>query len=263
MNNKESSESSSAYDQPEKELNPQQRREKLRDPTYLPTRKDFFCAFESETQPGELDDQEFTSFCFNKENCVYEVLNKEFIESLGNYIFRRVNELGATKDEPLTIIEIGAGNGRLTHFLKAQLEQVVPGKVTMIATDSVKWGIKTDFPVEKLDHQVAIEKYRPKIVICSWMTQEKDLSADFRLAKNVEEYILIGCDEVCGGKWETWGIPPWGEEEKEEYKIPPYQVDGFEREDLDDVRKNQICRMDWIGRDFTASKTVSFKRIKR
>ena len=54
-------------------------------------------------------------------------------------------------------------------------------------------------------------------------------------------------------------INSWDEDKKG--KTPPYDVDGFERENLDDLSDLQICRTDRPDHS-SISKTVSFKRKK-
>ena len=53
----------------------------------------------------------------------------------------------------------------------------------------------------------------------------------------------------------------WPLDRDERKNIPPYIVDGFDREDLNGVGIHQISRMDDLGRR-SYSGTVSFKRKK-
>jgi hypothetical protein len=74
-----------------------------------------------------------------------------------------------------------------------------------------------------------------------------DLSAMFRAASSVSEYILIGerDSSVCGCAEKTWG----GEAE----------ADGFARVELQALSALQVCRSDSsTARGFSA--TVSFRR---
>ena len=114
--------------------------------------------------------------------------------------------------------------------------------------------------IEQLNHNEAIKKYQPEIIICSWMPYQKDFSKDFRSQKSVKEYLLIGetDDGCCGDDWETWGCS-WRLNNKSKNQIPPYENDGFKRTDLDKLSALQSCRTDQPG-DYYHSKTVSFKR---
>lgn len=144
-------------------MSPKELREKLRDPSYLPTRQDISNAFKSEG----LFSRAWQNFCFDKDNPIFEFLNEEHLSALGDYLSKRVEALGASEDSPVTILEVGVGNGRLSHFLQQKLEAKLPGKVKVVATDSGEWSLKTAFPVETIGHKEAIEKHKPKIVVFS------------------------------------------------------------------------------------------------
>lgn len=247
--------------QPEKKLSPDELREKLRDPQYLPTHEDISRAFKSRG----LFSQEWHDFCFDEDNPIFEFLNEEYLSVFSDYLSQRAEVLGASEDSPVTILEVGAGNGRLSHFLQQKLEAKLHGRVKVVATDSGGWGLKTAFPVETIGHKEAIGKYKPQIIVFSWMPYSEDFTDDFRAAESVDEYILIGETDggCCGDEWRTWGNQSWSfdQEEEGEEKVAPYIVDGFKRENLEDVSVHQICRTDMPGR-YYHSRTVSFRREK-
>lgn len=239
--------------QTQKELTPDELQKKLRDPNFLPTHEQITKAFTHWRQ--------WHQFCFDKERPVFEFFNEEHLTALADYFVGKIKEHGASEERPLVILEIGAGNGRLAHFLQQKLEERAPRQTKVIATDSGAWlSVQRDFPVEQLQHDEAMEKYRPDIVICSWIPYKKDFSKDIRKFDSTKEYVLIGevDGDLCGHDWETWG-GSWCSEGRG--KIPPYEADGFEREDLDYLSKLQICRTDDPG-SYWRSKTVSFKRKK-
>jgi hypothetical protein len=94
------------------------------------------------------------------------------------------------------------------------------------------------------------------------MPYQEDWTKDIRMCDRVKEYILIGETDYgcCGDHWETWGKSwPWGVDDEGGEKIPPYEVDGFGRKDLDELSDLQVCRTDSPG-NYHHSKTVSFKR---
>lgn len=251
---KQAKPSKESLQKPERELTPIELREKLRDQNFLPTHEQITKAFTNREQWGR--------FCFDKEKPVFEFLNEEYLNALADYFVGKIQEYGASEERPLVILEIGAGNGRLSHFLQQKLEERTPGQTKVIATDSGEGALKSDFPVEQLKHDKAMEKYNPDIVICSWMPYQVDFTRDIRKFSSVKEYILIGeTDEgCCGDRWETWGWS-WDEDDEDEGKIPPYEADGFVREDLDDLSDLQIGRTDDPG-NYHYSRTVSFKRRK-
>ncbi len=228
----------------------------LLNPDFLPTHEHIKNAF------GKVlwDEDLWLKFCRNKEFPVYELFNEEYVEALAEYCIERAKEYSSSKENPLVILEIGAGNGRLSHFLGQKLEERAPGQTKIIATDSGEWNLKKDSFVESLAHKEALEKYKPAIVISSWMPLGKDFTQDIRNSKGVQEYILIGEADggCCGDNWKTWGISEEGE------KTPLYEKDGFVRENLDKVGEKQVCRTDcfddFLKGDLRHSSTVSFRR---
>jgi len=87
------------------------------------------------------------------------------------------------------------------------------------------------------------------------MPYREDFTEQVRGYDSVREYILIGETDggCCGNEWKTWGYSFINE------KIPPHELNGFSRHNLDDLSKHQICRTDELGNYFH-SKTVSFRR---
>lgn len=229
-------------------------REKLLDPSYLPTRDEIYRAFVSK--------KDWYNFIDQSGHTTYEFLNEEFISALADYLSQRIEALGASVDSPVTILEAGAGNGRLSHFLRQKLEEKLPGKVKVVAVDQGSWGLRSKFPVEDMDHNEALKKYKPQIVLFSWIPPGADPTADFRAEKSVDEYILIGeADSSCGSAWYTWGENYSGRHDGE---VAPYEADGFEREKLEDISLQQISRAsDWeyLAREgYSRSTTESFRR---
>lgn len=250
-----------------KQESPAELREKLKDPNYLPKYREVLDAFMPPNwEEGYIrDGKEKTIKNWSTEDWddfldgklpgqeggpVFEVLNEEYLSGLSDYLSRRIQELGGTEESPIVILEVGAGNGRLTYFLEKKLNEKMFGKFRIIASDPGDWEvIPTTFTVEKMGNLQALEKYQPKIVMCSWMPLHKDFSADFRSTPSVEEYILIGeAGGACGDEWETWGM---GSERGHKGETIPYEKDGFEiasGPELDELRHFQIGRADKISR---------------
>ena len=167
-----------------------------------------------------------------------------------------------------------------------------------IATDDGSWSISQKAVVENLSVEEAMELYainepnRQVIVLCSWMPMGQDWSHYFRKMA-VDEYILIGeCDDgQCGDNYLTWGnhsyagdvddelelalspqnpadsesSPVTATTEKENQLLTaettspiPYRVDGYQRQDLDNLLPYQFSRFDC--KVSKSAKTVSFRR---
>lgn len=215
LGKKDTTESSKKEGTPE--FTPEIFRQKLSDPFWLPhyndivktvdslTTKDGFFALSQE----ELE--KWDKVIFNNTGIpVFEVWTKEYIEHFSNYLLDRANVLGATKENPTVILEVGAGDGKLSYFLTQQLKKSGTDTIKIFTTgyDNDVFQIKSPYNnVEKLSEKEALKKYNPSIVICSWMLNNVDWTPDFRNTKSVQEYILIGPEGPCGTE-ETWYATP-------------------------------------------------------
>jgi hypothetical protein len=259
----------------ERQSTPDELREKMLDPSFLPTHEQIRQAFPPETEEndwGNFDEEKyrksFDSFCRDEENRTFEFLNMEFIDAFSDYLTKRAQSLGASEQNPVVILVVGAGNGRLSHFLQDRFDEKLLGQIKVVATDSGEWDIKSAFPVEKLGHEEALQKYQPKIVVFSWMPHGEDCTDAFRAAESVQEYVLVGETDFgcCGDEWLTWGyqqnydFDDEGNEIEKEPEIPPYARDGFTQKYVEEMFGTQICRTDEIHHPARHSYTVSFKR---
>jgi hypothetical protein len=251
----------------ERELSLEEMRERMRDPYFLPSFRALSKNFERFREPSQYDDpewKEWLELVFDRNNPIFEIWTEEYIRAFGNYLAQRVEELGGTEENPTVILEVGAGNGRLTFFLQEKLNEIMPGKVKIVASDSGDWRIPPAFQVDNIPHKEALAKYKPRIVIFSWMPYGYDCTSDFRASESVDEYILIGESDggCCGDEWQTWG-QNWSfdENERERRKnlLAPYEADGFEKAYMNDLRDLQLSRIN-ISEGNSSTDTVSFKR---
>jgi hypothetical protein len=216
----------------------------------------------------------FNAVC--EESDMYQMWTKEYVQHLGDYLLKR------SENKPTTIIDIGAGDGLLVHYLREYMlsqqrrckrnkRDKTDSPFSLIATDDGSWGIFAKADVEKLNVEQTLEKYggvidnHQLLIICSWMPQTIDWTAKFR-ENGADEYILIGeaDDGSCGHHWFTWGnkefSPRLHGEDKDKY-TPPYQLDGYNRWDMDVLSQFQFSRFDCaLSR---SSKTISFRKRKR
>lgn len=228
----------------------------------------------------------FNAVC--EEADIYQMWTQEYVQHLGDYLMDRCS---SAKDT--VILDIGAGDGLLMHFLREYMDGKGRGQKkqkskqngidhppTLVATDDGSWGIFAKAEVEKLNVQDTLEKYGKSdnndeeddgkilkekktqlIVLCSWMPMGQDWSSMFR-AVGVDEYILIGeaDDGSCGHNWYTWGNPDFYSPEENENRapLPPYQIDSYQRWDMEVLSQFQFSRFDCaVSR---SSKTISFRR---
>ncbi|MEI9966416.1 MAG: hypothetical protein WDN67_02030 [Candidatus Moraniibacteriota bacterium] len=211
---------------------------------------------------------------------IHEIINREYIEELTGYIEHRSMKRSSKRGGlPFIVLEIGAGNGRLAHFMQKQLTQNNES-VRYLATDK-SFSASPYGNVEILEASQALEKYHPDLVICSWMPLYTDLSPLFRKTESVQEYLLIGPEELMGTA-DTWGksadkayeemLLEKGKDSKsskfveriEELKREGTKLenDGFELEFLESLGVYQVNRTDLTmpSQDYV-SRTASFKRI--
>ena len=262
--------------------------ERLRDLHYLPSREEVFNAFNDAM--GKFDVDAWRKFMFENEN-IQELLTTEYINALTDYLIERLKTINAN-DEPVTILELGAGNGRLSHFIREGLKEKGYDKdrIRVVATDERAWNKdQANFPVELSSENLTpfspsgggnnsatgettfnrevLEKHKPNIVITSWPPSDVDFTADIRNA-GVEEYLIIGQEEACGDDWNTFGLEFASPEPDSQTLLPPFETDGYSKSPLDQLSQLQITRSDdspgvgwsespsWGSR----SRTQSFKR---
>jgi hypothetical protein len=215
--------------------------QKFVDPNYLPTTREVEATFEG---------KQSKKYRLRSEAGQYEILTLEYVDGLASYMAQRAEELG--REETLKVLEVGAGSGKLTRQLKKLLTEK-NAEIELVATDKDdgKWGIPLGENVENLDYREALSKYKPDVVLCSWMPMDQDWSSAFRDQPSVKEYILIGEEATTGQEQATWGKQGAGDK-----KQTAFEKDGFARSDLDGLSDLQT----WVPT--LHSKTVSFRRIE-
>jgi hypothetical protein len=237
-------------------------REKFRDPSYLPSRQEVIDSFKD----GTSGDWGIFLQGRKGEEIIREVLTQEFVTALSDYLIERVENI-CPGNQPVTILEICSGNGRLAHFLNEKLAAGSPRQIIVMPTDLAKDKIVPNYPVQAIEHSKALSQYKPKVVICSWMPYDTDLSAEIREQPTVEEYILIGPLMACGRQWKTWGeVEQQYIDDPEELEFAfsrpkPFKEDGFEMVEIPEINKTQISnRVLTPGDKYEDSKTYSFRR---
>lgn len=218
----------------------------------LPTRAQILHALDFYT--GNSD----TAQHYCKDHDWFEVFNREYVRELAVHLSQRIQE-HSTPEKEQVILELGAGDGRLTYFLKEELAALRVRNVQMYAVDDGDWSITAHYPIEHMKYDEALLAYSPQIVLCSWMPPQEDWTEAIRGTQSVKEYLLIGPpdSDLCGKSWHTWGKPGNG---MSPHCVAPFEAAGFMRVDLSDLSRLQLCRLD-LG-DVRHSATISFRRMR-
>lgn len=121
------------------------------------------------------------------------------VEFKGIYCFysKKLVQSLATMIGSKSCLEIAAGDGTLTRFIKDQGTQI-------IATDNRAWRFSINYPdtVIDCDAEEALRKYNPEIVICSWPPKNNDFEHYIFKTDSVQTYILIASrSESVSGNW--------------------------------------------------------------
>ena len=119
---------------------------------------------------------------------IYCFYSRELIEALAEMIASR------------SCLEIGAGDGTLSRFLKDE-------GVKITATDDYSWKNAVEYPegVTKLDAREALGSYAPEVVICSWPPSQNDFERQVFDTPSVRLYIVIGSrHQFAFGNWSDY-----------------------------------------------------------
>jgi hypothetical protein len=119
---------------------------------------------------------------------IYCFYSKELIKELCALIGDRI------------CLEIGAGDGTLTRFLADK-------GIRINATDDYSWSHTVEYPetVERLSAKLALDKYQPHAVICSWPPPGNNFEQKVFSTRSVEVYIVIGSRYgFAGGNWDSY-----------------------------------------------------------
>jgi hypothetical protein len=124
------------------------------------------------------------------------------VQSQGIYCFYSTTLIKALAGliDRRSCLEIAAGDGTLATLLT---EAGVPVR----ATDDYSWTHAIQYPdrVEKLSAREALEKYHPRVVLCSWPPPGNAFEKEVFSTPSVELYVVIGSRyRFAGGNWEAY-----------------------------------------------------------
>jgi hypothetical protein len=119
---------------------------------------------------------------------IYCFYTRELVAALGALVGDR------------TCLEIGAGDGTLSRFLRDR-------GIRIQATDDHSWTHTIRFPqeVERLDARQALERYQPAAVLCSWPPPGNRFEQRVFSTRSVDIYIVIGSRyPFASGNWDSY-----------------------------------------------------------
>lgn len=225
---------------------------KLRDRTYLPSLEEVLRI------KNLLDYSDATGD--------HELLTREYVAALGNHLLRSAEAIRQRTGSPLvTVFEVGAGSGRLTHFLDAYVQEQTKARnlppMHVIATnespeaekarrgESLLPPIPRVSRVDDMDAEEAVAQWQPNVVIASWPVVN-GLDELVMNQPSVQELIVLGEAEACPVMFD-----------KSLYDWRP--IEGFRKTHLDEARAAQVGRTDEPTRRTkwgSSSTTVSYWR---
>jgi len=151
---------------------------------------------------------------------------------------------------PVTVLEIGAGSGRLTRWVaetvRAGLDAAARRRVEFVASDDGMWSIPDACGnVEKMSYEDALAKHAPAVVLVAWMINNADWTEAVRRTASVRDYFVSGEPSESGAA-ATWAlVSPCGR---------------FEGTVLEDVSSQQLCHLDSPPDAFGHNRTLGFTR---
>ncbi|MCX6744326.1 MAG: class I SAM-dependent methyltransferase [Candidatus Parcubacteria bacterium] len=179
---------------------PDELRLKLRNRKYLP----------SQAEVNRIPYKQRESY--QEEFFDYEIWNREYINALAK-------QIGHDK----VVLEVGAGSGRLSYFLRKKLPN---NQITAIDI-SLKNKV-SGIPLVKMSMKQALQKYSPDIILCSW--PDEFFWKEIKYNTSARKIILIGDSEDT----------PLAKEVKGEWQWLP--IKGFKVKEFLAAKKVQTSR---------------------
>jgi hypothetical protein len=181
---------------------PENLRKKMRERKYLPT--------QAEVNKIPFKQRE----SYQEEFFDYEIWNREYIKILANYLAQYKNAV---------ILEVGAGSGRLSYFLRKKL----PNNLITAIDISLKHKVSGILLV-KMSMKNALRKFKPDILICAW--PDSFFWQEIKHNSSAKKIILIGDAEDT----------PLAKEVKGEWQWLP--IKGFKVKEFLPAQKVQTSR---------------------
>lgn len=165
--------------------------------------------------------QSWKKFC--RKNGIWQVYTKEFVDLLAG----KIHELNSGR-----IIEICAGKGKLSYHLQKR-------DIEIIATDDYSWKDTCLSPknVECLSAKEAIKKYKPNLVVASWIPNHLTIGFEILDDPEIDYFINIG-EDVGNSTWMTGEVD---------------RTKGIERILLEEIADVGFCSSDFYDVPYNPS----------
>ncbi len=119
---------------------------------------------------------------------IFQIYSFEFIRELASLI----NELLNKNPNSELVLEVMAGDGRLSEFLRP----ILTSDIKSTDSKSDRYGIVHPKCVEELDATKAVEKYQPDLVLLSWEPYLSEKGVE--IVQRGVPMIWIGNPLMCG-----------------------------------------------------------------
>lgn len=258
---------------------------KLEDPYYLPSIHEVVF---------EVNKNQLWSL-LKRSNVWYEIVTQDLIQWLISHL-----SVYKTSKDKIKILELGAWQGKLAHFLKQSLSDLYDNLFEIRAVDNnneLSWENQLPI-VEDIDMNDVVSSYEPNIIISSWLASHPDnillkwfmgkflsdgLSSDVLFSMNklymetsdgfdithyrrtfpsVKEYILIWPISGCWSLEKTHWYKYWvfWESPYIPVDIPIWTKDWFVKNKLDIPTISILDCHSGFGNILKKSKVYSFKK---
>jgi hypothetical protein len=203
------------------------------------------------------DDQLDYPMGFGRYHGMFEIINKEYIDKLTQRLAESALRI-RPDGEKVKIAEVGAGLGRLTHFVCQSALAMGVENLDMFASDTgamaFRKGLNVPFDVLNENYTQSLRVHKPQIVVVSWMPPYHDWTAAFRNSACVQEYMIIGQPNICGNS-QSWASRKRGFARHVLHDLSGVQI-GF---------KDDLYPYEFVGKPVPMlahkSRTVSFTRV--
>ncbi len=194
-------------------------------------------------------------------NHLYEYPTQELVAGLVGHLATTAEQVKSQTGETFRLLEVAAGQGRLTVAVSQGLHQIGVEHHTLAVDNQDLYGGWSGQAgiTKKMDAEDAAKAFLPHSILGAWLPPS-DWTPLFRALPTTQQYIFLGNPEQCGTR-EIWGVETEVSSPDAVY-IPEYAADGFEKEEWTELQPVQLCWSSTSGTESSMhpSKTIAFNR---